>query len=312
MKEIYLAGGCFWGVEKYASLLKGVKKTQTGYANGFVDNPTYELVCLGNTGFAEAVKVEYDENVITLDWLLEMFFKVIDPTSLNKQGADEGVQYRTGVYYIDSADKSIIERSIQQLKKLYKKQIVVEVMPLKNFFAAEDYHQNYLGKNPEGYCHINYSAFEQAKNAVPPKKTNKNELKDRLTELEYMVTQENATEPPFKNKYFNEFSDGIYVDIISGEPLFTSKDKFDAGCGWPSFSRPINGDTIIEREDNSHFMNRTEVRTKKSDSHLGHVFDDGPESEGGLRYCINSASLRFIPADQLEAAGYGEYKKLFE
>lgn len=311
--EIYLAGGCFWGVEKYFALIDGVKDTDVGYANGNINNPTYKDVVTGKTGFAETVKVIYDPNIVSLNFLLDMYYKVIDPTSLNKQGNDRGTQYRTGIYYTNPDDKKIIASSLNKLSKNYRKPIVVENLPLKNYYSAETYHQDYLDKNPNGYCHIPQSKYIEAENAkdttiVDPTKykaKSDKELKNDLTDLQYKVTKQNATERPFKNEYWDKFRKGIYVDITSGEPLFSSTDKFESGCGWPSFSKPIDPKVVSEHKDTSFGMVRTEVRSRVGDAHLGHVFDDGPKELGGLRYCINSASLRFIPKEDMEKEGYG-------
>lgn len=309
-KIIYLAGGCFWGVEKYLSLIPGVLKTEVGYANGKTANPTYEQVCRENTGHSETVKVVYDDRRIALRALLMRFFEVIDPTSVNKQGNDRGEQYRTGIYYTDPGEKAEIEAALEDLQTRYEKTVVVEALPLENYYAAEDYHQGYLDKNPSGYCHIPAGAFERAKR--PLEEERKEELKGRLTDMQYKVTQENGTEPPFQNEYYNEFREGIYVDVVSGEPLFVSTDKFESGCGWPSFSKPIDKRLIEERTDTSHGMLRAEVRGKGSDSHLGHVFDDGPEERGGLRYCINSAALRFVEKERMREEGYEGYLELLK
>lgn len=309
MSEIYLAGGCFWGMEKYIKSVRGVLSTQVGYANGKTENPTYEEVCYNNTGHAEAVKVTYDAKILPLDFLLNLFFDAIDPTAVNRQGGDKGVQYRTGIYYTDSKDLPVVQRAIENLQKTYDKLIAIEVMPLVNFSPAEEYHQKYLDKNPGGYCHIGQSKFVKASQATvnpaeyPPQ--GQEQLQETLTEMQYDVTQNNATEPPFKNEYWNFGRKGIYVDITTGEPLFTSNDKFDSGCGWPSFSRPIDPYVVHEKTDISHGMVRTEVRSRAGDAHLGHVFSDGPEELGGLRYCINSASLRFVPKEDIEKEGYG-------
>lgn len=309
-KTLYLAGGCFWGVEKYFSLLKGVTDTTSGYANGTTANPSYEEVCSQNTGHAEAVKISYDSAQLSLSFLLEQFYKIIDPTLLNQQGNDIGTQYRTGIYYTDEADLPIIQASLAGLQAQFIKPLVVEVAPLQSFYNAEDYHQDYLDKNPGGYCHIPLSAFEDAKKARPYPRKTQAELQNSLTPLQYQVTQNNATEPPFSNEYDATFEEGIYVDITTGQPLFVSTDKFDSGCGWPAFSKPISPTLVQEVEDTSHGMLRTEVRSKNGDAHLGHVFPDGPAESGGLRYCINSASLRFIPKDEMEKQGYTAYLPL--
>jgi len=309
MKTIYLAGGCFWGAEKYLSLIPGVGSTLVGYANGYTANPTYEEVCRRDTGHAEAVKVEYDPTKVSLAFLLELFYDAIEPTSLNRQGGDVGTQYRTGVYYIDEADKNIILSSITPLQESYDKPVMIEVKPLDNFYPAEEYHQKYLDKNPGGYCHIEGAKFEKARRAVDNatlyRKKTKDELRRTLTDIQFEVTQNNATEPPFRNEYFDKFEPGIYVDITTGQPLFISTDKFESGCGWPSFSKPIYDGLVTELSDYTHGMERIEVRSKQGDVHLGHVFKDGPKELGGLRYCINSASLRFIPKERMEDEGYG-------
>lgn len=311
--EIYFAGGCFWGTEHFLKQIRGVESTQVGYANGNIANPTYQQVCTGKTNFAETVKVEYDPQEIDLKFLIDLFFKTIDPTSLNKQGNDRGTQYRTGIYYTDPADLPVIKAAVRELAKEYSKPLVVEIEPLTNFYPAEDYHQDYLDKNPGGYCHINPALFELARRANKKpayKKPDEATLRSKLTPEQYAVTQKNATEPAFRNEYWNEHREGIYVDVTTGEPLFVSTDKFDSGCGWPSFSKPIDKDLIKEKTDTSHGMVRTEVRSTTGDAHLGHVFNDGPADKGGLRYCINSASLRFIPKDKMKEEGYGEYLKL--
>lgn len=313
IQEIYLAGGCFWGVEGYFAQLEGVVDTTVGYANGKTENPKYEDLIYKNSGHAETVKVVYDRSKISLTDLLIHYFRIIDPLSLNKQGNDKGVQYRTGVYYVSEEQREIVEEFIKLEQEKYIDKIVVEVEPLRRFDDAEEYHQDYLIKNPGGYCHVDLSL---AKKPISPKKEyrkpDKSELKDTLTELQYEVTQNNATERPFTSEYDKKFEKGIYVDIVTGEPLFSSEDKYDAGCGWPSFSKTIKNDEVNYISDTSHGMNRTEVRSKIGDSHLGHVFNDGPIDRGGLRYCINGASLRFIPYDRLEEEGYEEYKEIFK
>ena len=316
-KEIYLAGGCFWGTEHFLKLIDGVETTQVGYANGNIANPTYKQVCTGTTDFAETVKVQYDPLKVDLPFLIDLYFKTIDPTSVNKQGNDRGTQYRTGIYYTDPADLSVIQETVRRLAATYTRPLAVEIKPLENFYPAEDYHQDYLDKNPGGYCHIHPELFDLARKAKMPKKSapvyskpDDAALRSKLTPEQYAVTQKNATEPAFHNDYWNEHRPGIYVDITTGEPLFVSTDKFDSGCGWPSFSKPIDRKLIHEKMDTSHGMVRTEVRSATGDAHLGHVFTDGPADKGGLRYCINSASLRFIPKEKMQAEGYGEYISL--
>ena len=316
MKEIYLAGGCFWGIEKYLSLLPGVTGTEVGYANGRTEHPTYRQVCDEDTGHAETVKVRYDEEVISTTFLLERFYEAIDPTALNRQGEDEGTQYRTGIYYTDAADAAIIRGSVVLLGESLAAPVLIEVLPLANYYPAETYHQAYLDKNPAGYCHITPGLMARAAQAVDEASAQRGAaqraLRERLDAMQYEVTQNGATEPPFENAYCAHFEAGIYVDVTTGTPLFVSTDKFESGCGWPSFSKPIDGRALQELEDTSFGRQRTEVRASGSDAHLGHVFADGPAERGGLRYCINSASLRFVPKAAMEAEGYGALLGLVE
>ncbi len=316
MAEICLAGGCFWGLEKYISSLRGVQSTQVGYANGKKENPTYEEVCYRNTGHAETVRVVYNPDLVSLDFLLELFYEAIDPVAVNRQGGDVGVQYRTGIYYENENDLPLIERSIARLQKRYNKPIAIEVKPLENFSRAEEYHQKYLDKNPGGYCHIGRDKFAKAAQAVVNpadyQAPDSEKLRQSLTRTQYEVTQNNATERPFNNEFWDSFRPGIYVDVTTGEPLFVSADKFESGCGWPSFSKPIDANVIQNKTDTSHGMRRTEVRSRIGDAHLGHVFNDGPRESGGLRYCINSASLRFVPKEEMEKEGYGYLSELVD
>jgi peptide methionine sulfoxide reductase msrA/msrB len=253
---------------------------------------------------------------VPLDRLLSLFYEAIDPTSLNKQGKDRGVQYRTGIYYTDPGDLPVIRQSLDALQRTLDKAVVIEAQPLQNFSPAEDYHQKYLDKNPGGYCHIGPDKFKRAESArVNPARyspPSPDELRRVLTPEQYAVTQESATEPPFQGKYWDHYRPGLYVDITSGEPLFASADKFESGCGWPSFSKPIDPEVVREKRDLSHGMNRTEVRSRAGDAHLGHVFTDGPKDKGGLRYCINSAALRFIPKEAMAREGYGYLLDLIE
>ncbi|MDP8032746.1 peptide-methionine (R)-S-oxide reductase MsrB [Pasteurella atlantica] len=304
LQQIYLAGGCFWGIEAYMEKIYGVKDAVSGYANGKTSQTNYQLI--GKTDHAETVKVTYDANKISLEKLLKYYFQVIDPTSVNKQGNDRGRQYRTGVYYQNEMDKAVVLNVIEQQQKKYQDKIQVEVEPLKNYVLAEDYHQDYLAKNPNGYCHID---LEKANKVIIdpndyPKPSDK-ELKAKLTPLQYSVTQKKNTEHSFSNEYWDNFKDGIYVDVTTGEPLFSSMDKFESGCGWPSFTKPIDKDVVNYDDDTSFNMVRTEVLSRSGQAHLGHVFDDGPKDKGGLRYCINSAAIKFIPLEQMEAEGYG-------
>jgi len=322
-RTIYLAGGCFWGVEAYFQRIPGVVDAVSGYANGRTQNPSYEDVIRG-AGHAETVKVTYDADRLSLADILQYYFRIIDPTSLNKQGNDRGAQYRTGVYYTDAADKATIQQALDALQQKYSRPLVVENLPLQNFYEAEEYHQDYLAKNPNGYCHIDVRKADEPLPGKPAgnppaaaaaagkgfdvasyRKASDAELKQRLSAEQYRVTQQSGTERAFTHEYDHLFAPGIYVDVVSGQPLFSSKDKFDSGCGWPSFTRPIQPSAVTEHEDLSYNMRRVEVRSQAADSHLGHVFPDGPRDKGGLRYCINGASLRFIPLEKMAEEGYG-------
>ena len=307
---IYLAGGCFWGIEKLMQSIPGVLSATSGYANGQEKVvPTYELVIGGETGYRETVQVEYDPNQISLDAILFAYFRVIDPTRENAQGADIGTQYQTGIYTVDEESKQIVERVVA-VEKNRVKRFVVEVEPLTRFYEAEEYHQDYLDKNPGGYCHIPPSKMEAVKEMlVDPSiylRPADKEIQQMLTPEQYQVTQQSGTEAPFSNEFWKHFERGIYVDIVTGEPLFTSDQKFDSSCGWPSFSAALDANALVHNYDYSYGMERVEVRSRVGDSHLGHVFYDEPESPNGVRYCINSASLRFVPYEQMEEEGYKE------
>ncbi len=304
LQQIYLAGGCFWGIEAYMEKIYGVKDAVSGYANGKTEHTRYPLIAA--TDHAETVRVTYDPNQISLAKLLQYYFRVIDPTSLHKQGNDIGRQYRTGIYYQNKEDKNIIETALRELQKKYKAKIQIEVEPLKNYILAEEYHQDYLAKNPNGYCHIDLKKADEV--IIDPKdypKPTNEELKAKLTPLQYSVTQKKNTERSFSNEYWDNKAAGIYVDITTGEPLFSSADKFDSGCGWPSFTQPIDKKVVNYADDHSFNMHRIEVLSRSGNAHLGHVFDDGPKDKGGLRYCINSAAIKFIPLAEMEQAGYG-------
>ena len=313
---IYLAGGCFWGLEKLMQSIPGVTDAVSGYANGTgEEDANYQTVVKGQTGFRETVKVTYDPEQVSLDALLLAYFYVIDPTVENRQGNDVGSQYQTGVYYEDDASREIVER-VAALERRRREKFVVEIGPLVNFFPAEEYHQDYLDKNPNGYCHIPRAEIKLfSRLRIDPgdyQKPAAEAIRDKLTDEQYRVTQENATESPFQNEFWNQFEKGIYVDVVTGEPLFSSTDKFESSCGWPAFSKPIEEPAVVELPDDSHGMHRTEVRSRTGDSHLGHVFTGDRESPNGVRYCINSAALRFIPYARLEAEDYGYLLSIFE
>ena len=320
-KTIYLAGGCFWGVEAYMQRLPGVVDAVSGYAHGQPANPSYEDVIHGS-GHAETVKVDYDPERISLTELLRYYFRVIDPTSLNRQGNDRGRQYRTGIYYTNPAEAQTVRAALAAEQRKYSRPIVVEALPLQHFYPAEAYHQDYLAKNPNGYCHIDIgladkplepaeggSAPAKGFNPATYRKPDDATLRRTLTDEQYRVTQKGDTERAFSHQYDNLFEPGLYVDVVSGQPLFSSRDKFNSHCGWPSFTRPVSPDAVTEHDDYSYHMHRTEVRSSAAHSHLGHVFPDGPQDRGGLRYCINGASLRFIPENQMQQQGYGSYLK---
>ncbi|SDI12355.1 peptide-methionine (S)-S-oxide reductase MsrA [Desulfosporosinus hippei] len=309
------AGGCFWCMVKPFEELPGVAKVEAGYTGGSVENPTYEDVCSKKTGHFEAVQITFDPLLVSYHRLLDTYWKQIDPTNPMGQFVDLGHAYRTAIFYHNEEQRNLAERSKMDIdeSKRFKKPIVTEILPAVKFYPAEEYHQSYYKKFP-----LRYGAYRQGSgrddflNEYWGKHTDKELLKPKLTTMQYKVTQEKATEPPFQNDYWNNFKEGIYVDVISGEPLFSSQDKFESGCGWPSFSKPIQTGVISEKPDFSLLMKRTEVLSANSEAHLGHVFEDGPEQSGGLRYCINSAALRFIPKEALIEEGYGNYLSMFD
>ena len=309
VREIYLAGGCFWGMQGYFDKLKGVQSSVVGYANGDGSDTSYERI--KKTGHAETLHLIYEPSKISLNELLAHFWRVIDPYSINKQGNDVGAQYRSGVYYTSNDDESVIRAFFDAKAKAdLNRKIAVQIAPLKNFVIAEPYHQKYLQKNPRGYCHIdldmaNEPLHDESKYIVP----SKDELKAKLSPLAYEVTQNKATERAGTSELDKNYKKGIYVDVVTKKPLFASTHKFNSGSGWPSFSEPITPDALSYASDTSYGMRRTEVSSKLGGAHLGHVFNDGPREMGGLRYCINGAALEFIPYEQMDEKGYGEYKK---
>jgi len=336
LEKATFAGGCFWCMTPPFEKLDGVTAVISGYTGGHTVNPTYEDVTSETTGHMESVEITYDPSKVSYEKLLDVFWRQINPTDAGGSFVDRGPSYKSAIFYHNEEQKKLAEKSKKELERSgrFDKPIVTEILPAGPFYRAEEYHQDYWKKNPVRYKFYRYNSGrdqyiakvwgkEDTMNAMHTAaagetamagftKPSPEELKKKLTPMQFNVTQQEGTEPPFNNAYWDNHKAGIYVDIVSGEPLFSSLDKYDSGTGWPSFTKPLEPGNIMTKEDRTWYLaTRTEVRSRLADSHLGHVFNDGPKPTG-LRYCMNSASLRFIPKEDLVKDGYGKYVKLFE
>lgn len=314
MEKATFAGGCFWCMVKPFDRYEGVQSVVSGYTGGTTASPTYKDVCRGDTGHVEAVQITFDPAKISYPELLTLYWRQIDPTDEGGQFEDRGSSYKTAIFYHSDQQRRQAEasRDVLQNEGRFGKPIATKILPAGEFYPAEPEHQDFYRTNPEHYEQYARGSgrLEFQEEYWDRRNPDREELKNRLTERQFEVTQNSATEPAFENEYWDNHAEGIYVDIVDGRPLFTSKDKFDSGCGWPSFAKPIEDARIAEKPDFSRDRKRTEVRSLSANSHLGHVFSDGPAELGGLRYCINSAAIRFIPKEKMEEEGYGDYLPL--
>lgn len=309
------AGGCFWCMVEPFDERPGIINIVSGYTGGDTENPTYEQVCSDTTGHVEAVQITFNPEIMSYEELVSIFWQQIDPTDAGGQFNDRGESYQTAIFYHNEQQKQIAEQSKQKIDQSgkFSKPVITPIIPAKTFYEAEREHQDYYKKQSFHYkLYKKGSGREDFIKRNWQQKPDKDMLKEQLNPIQYSVTQENATERPFDNEYWDNEEEGIYVDVVSGEVLFSSHDKFDAACGWPSFTKPVDPHQLNEETDTSHGMIRTEVRSKNADSHLGHLFDDGPKDKGGMRYCMNSAAMRFIPKEEMDKKGYSNYLYLFK